>query len=570
MKKYLSLLATALLTLGFAACSDVPAPYSIFDGEEEGGEGGTTDVVITELPYAEPFTSTLGKFVSINTDGSGNWIIDFSTAKAAGYDNSTKTTTPGTYYLVSPEIQLPDVPCHIMFEYILRYVASNDDQQLLISDSWDKENPTEGWTLVNNVFTEGKDWNTFAQADINVPEQFQGKTVRIALRYNCGESGSTWEVKNFVIDTGTGQDGNIDGQGNTDPQPSDDYILYAPFTSALTSNLGDMIAWDEKGGGYNWTHNSTYKCAYITSYDSPSKTNHPADAWLISPAFDLTGVEEAYVTFDYKLAYASTNNDDYRVLIGSGFGGEGCSPGRITWTQLPVTWTTLSSFSGAAWSNTGKLAIPAEYLGQSDIRLAIQYISTEKAATWEIQNLIVAKGAADEPGTDPGTDPGTTPGIDPGDLTGSSVTVVAKDMNIANAETVVSYSFSEGIVWNCAQNEGTTPPKYYVVDKSLRLYAKNSITVTAADGRNIKAIVINCAPTYNGTNYRGNAQMTASSGTIYKDAAAETVTINGINASEVKIINDFTENKSGTQLRIVSMQVIFNDGSSTRAFFRRH
>jgi hypothetical protein len=200
-----------------------------------------------------------------------------------------------------------------MFEYILRYVASNDDQQLLISDNWNEEAPTEGWTLVNNVFTEGRDWNTFAQADINVPEQFQGKTVRIALRYNCGESGSTWEVKNLVVDKGSGQDGQIDGQGGTDPQPQTDAILSAPFSTALTSNLGDFLTWDEQGNGYNWTYNSTYKCAYITSYDSPSKTNHPANAWLISPVFDLTGVTAAYVrsTTNWPMPLATTTNTAY-------------------------------------------------------------------------------------------------------------------------------------------------------------------------------------------------------------------------------------------------------------------
>lgn len=564
MKKFLSLFATALLTLGFAACSDVPAPYSIFDDDIDDNGGGENSGVVTDLPYAESFSSSFGKFKSINTSGSGNWVIDFNTAKAAGYDNNTKVTTPGTYYLVSPEIQLPDEPCHVSFEYILRYVAAADNQQLLISDSWSEENPTEGWTLINNVFTEGSDWNTFSKADINIPEQFQGKTIRVGLRYNCGESGSTWEVRNIVIDTGRGEDGKIDGQGGGGTQPSDDYILYAPFSSALTSNLGDFLTWDDNQSGYNWTYNSSYKCAYMTSYDSSSKTNNAADSWLISPAFDLTGVEEAYVTFDYKLAYASGNNDEYRILIGRGFPGEGASPGRINWMNLPVTWTMLSSFSGASWSNTGKLPIPTEFLGQSDVRVAIEYISTTKAATWEIQNLIVAKGAGDDSDTDPGTGSDT----DPGDVTGSSITVASASMGIANAAELTSYTFNEGVSWSFAQNEGTNSPKYYEVDKTARLYAKNSVTITSNDGRTIKAIIFN-VPEYQGTVYVGNDQMTASSGTITRNSSEKTVTVSGVNASEVKIVNDFTQNKAGTQLRIVSMQVVFSDGSSTRAFFRR-
>lgn len=549
MKKYLSFFAIALFILGFAACSDVPAPYGIFDGDIDDNGGEESSDVVTNLPYAESFSSSLGKFRSINIGGSGNWVIEFSTAKAAGYDNNTKVTTPGTYLLVSPEIQLPNEPCHVSFEYILRYVAAADNQQLLISDTWNEDNPAEGWTLINNVFTEGTDWTTFSKADINIPEQFQGKPIRIALRYNCGESGSTWEVRNIVIDTGRGEDGKIDGQGGEQPQPSGDYILYAPFSSALTSNLGDFLIWDDNQSGYNWIYHSTYKCAYISSYESSDKVDYPADSWLISPAFDLSNVTEAYVTLDYKMVYASGNNDEYRVLIGKGFSGEGSSPGRINWTQLPVTWTMLSSFTGASWSNTGKLAIPAEYLGQSDIRVAIEYISTTKSAIWEIQNLIVAQGAGDSPSGGGGQP----------DITASSVTVVAANIGVADAAALSNYNFNENVSWTFAQNEGSSTPKYYKIDKSARLYAQNSITITSLDNRPIKTIVINCVPTH-----RGNEQMTTSRGTISKNAAAETVTISDINAPDVTIKNAYTENKSGTQLRIVSMEVIYNDGSSTR------
>ena len=576
MKKYLSLFAAALLALGFAACSDVPAPYGLFDGDfDNNGGGNNSGALVTELPYGEAFSTSFGKFISVNTRGAGDWIIDYKTAKAAGYNNSTQTTTPGTYYLISPEIQLPDEACHISFEYILRYLVANDNQQLLISEAWNSENPTENWDLLNNVFVEGSDWNTFSKADISIPEKYQGKNVRIALRYNCDESGSTWEVRNFIVDKGQGEDGKVESGNDNNPQPVEGVLLDAPFTSALTSNLGNFLTWDNNQSGYNWTYNSTYKCAYISSFEA--QVDHPADSWLISPAFDLSGVNEAYVSLEYKLAYASGNNNEYRLLVGSGFAGDGTSPGRINWTQIPVTWTMLPNFKGAEWSKTGKLAIPTEYLGKNDVRIAIQYISTTKAATWEIQNLVVARGAADAPQQGGGDDPApggnddptpndpTPDNPTPGDITGSSVTVSAELLQLENAAVVPSFSFTEGVSWSFAANENTSnPPKYYTVDKSVRLYAQNSITVASTTGRTIKAIIIQCAPTYNGTSYWGNDQMTASSGTITKDTTAETVTVSGINASEVTIKNAFTQNSGGKQLRIVSMQVIFDDAAAVR------
>ena len=39
MKKYFLFLLSAVLTLGFTACEDIPAPYGIFD-QGNGGEGG--------------------------------------------------------------------------------------------------------------------------------------------------------------------------------------------------------------------------------------------------------------------------------------------------------------------------------------------------------------------------------------------------------------------------------------------------------------------------------------------------------------------------------------------------
>ena len=201
MKKIYSLLCTALLLLGLTACEDVPAPYEI-------NEDGPTDD--KEL-LSETFASSLGKFQNITTEGGIEWVNSYSCATATGYDNSTKTNTPGVCYLVSPEVNLEGVDsAHISYDYILRYLDKDEYQQLLIIES--ENYSTTGistcpWTTVFAAHEEGSDYTTFAKADVNVPQEFYGKKVRFALRFQAGTKSATWEVKNFKVQRGTAGDG---------------------------------------------------------------------------------------------------------------------------------------------------------------------------------------------------------------------------------------------------------------------------------------------------------------------------------------------------------------------------
>lgn len=200
------------------------------------------------IPYSEAFSTSLGSFVNYTTSGSGAWTIDYSTAKAAGYDNTTKITTAGTYYLVSPEISLAgQTAAHVAYDYILRYNKGDENQQLYITTSFNAEKPAEGWTLLNESHTEGRDWSTFANADINIPAEYMGKTIRLAFRYNTNEtSGSTWEVKNFSIAAGS-------ANTNTDGDDKDDNN---GDTGDVDGTNGDFETW-VNGVPNNWKSAST-------------------------------------------------------------------------------------------------------------------------------------------------------------------------------------------------------------------------------------------------------------------------------------------------------------------------
>ena len=128
------------------------------NGGGSGEEGG-----VKTLPYSEEFSTTLGGFKNYTTSGEGAWTIDYSTAKATGYDNASKVTTAGTYYLVSPEISLAgQTAVHVSYEYILRYNRGDENQQVFITDAFNEETPAEGWTILVDKHTEGSDRTTFA------------------------------------------------------------------------------------------------------------------------------------------------------------------------------------------------------------------------------------------------------------------------------------------------------------------------------------------------------------------------------------------------------------------------
>lgn len=203
-KNALFLVAIAACSLAFTACSKVEAPY--VKPEQPTNPTNPTNPTTPQdgTLLSESFSTSLGAFTTVTTAGAGEWKIDFKTAKASGYDNATKKTTAGTYYLVSPEIDLTKVKeAHIAFEYVFRYNKGDENQQLLITDKYDAQKAAEGWTLINQQWTEGRDWKTFTKADLDIPAAWMGKKVRIAFRYNTNaESGSTWEIKNLTVATG--------------------------------------------------------------------------------------------------------------------------------------------------------------------------------------------------------------------------------------------------------------------------------------------------------------------------------------------------------------------------------
>ena len=319
-------------------------------GAGDSGGGSGEEGGVKTLPYSEEFSTTLGGFKNYTTSGEGAWTIDYSTAKATGYDNASKVTTAGTYYLVSPEISLAgQTAVHLSYEYILRYNKGDENQQVFITDAFNEANPAEGWTLLVDKHTEGTDWTTFAKEDIAIPAAYLGKTVRIAFRYNTNaESGSTWEVKNFAIAAGApGEGGNTGGEGggSVDTPITNDYITVTAASFGLENQaavtelkLSDGTTLTFDGGGNT----------------NPPKYYNAGNNIRMYPKNTMT------VKASKKIAAIVLNVDKYNGTICNASGDITANPGSVSTSGQVVTINNVNANSTVITNTSTTTSTPSQ------------------------------------------------------------------------------------------------------------------------------------------------------------------------------------------------------------------
>lgn len=314
-------------------------------GGSSGEEGG-----VKTLPYSEEFSTTLGGFKNYTTSGEGAWTIDYSTAKATGYDNASKVTTAGTYYLVSPEISLAgQTAVHVSYEYILRYNKGDENQQVFITDAFNEAAPAEGWTLLVDKHTEGTDWTTFAKEDIAIPAAYLGKTVRIAFRYNTNaESGSTWEVKNFAIAAGApGEGGNTGGEGggSVDTPITNDYITVTAASFGMGN--GEAVSELKLSDGTTLTFDGGGNTSAPKYYDGGKNIR-------MYPKNTMT------VKASKKIAAVVLNVDKYNGTICNASGDITANPGSVSTSEQVVMINNVNATSTVITNTSTTTSTPSQ------------------------------------------------------------------------------------------------------------------------------------------------------------------------------------------------------------------
>ena len=208
MKKYFKLLLCAAFGLGaFTACEDVPAPYNI-PSENPKPVNPTADYILNQT-----FTSSLGEFISQSESGDLAWTSSSKYgAIITGYDDwnstGTKSNKPGVTLLLSPIINLTGCDsAYVIIDQAINYAKTtlNEDHAMLIRIG------DGAWATLPMTFDGLGTSFTYVSQNIQIPQEFIGKSVQIALKHIAHDSySSTWEVKSLSVAKGQAPAGNSD------------------------------------------------------------------------------------------------------------------------------------------------------------------------------------------------------------------------------------------------------------------------------------------------------------------------------------------------------------------------
>lgn len=202
--------------------------------------GSTTPDTPADGYINETFSKSFGSFTAKTIKGTA-WVIDsYGYAKATGYDNASKITTPSESYIISKAIDLSaSKSATLEFSYILRYVTKNGTavegvkNQVLITDNYTGDPATTKWTDITGTMKEGTDWATWETYKHNLSDFKGKKNVVIALHYACAASSGTWEVKNLSVKEATG--GTPDTPSKPDTPATKDGITIDGTTVTLSN-----------------------------------------------------------------------------------------------------------------------------------------------------------------------------------------------------------------------------------------------------------------------------------------------------------------------------------------------
>ena len=134
-----------------------------------------------------------------------------------------------------------------------------------------------------------------------------------------------------------------------------------------------------------------------------------------------------------------------------------------------------------------------------------------------------------------------------------ATTYTMESLGLENAAELGTQTFSDGLSVTFAAEENENSPKYYTSGKAARVYAKNSLTIKSAS-KDITKVVLTCV-----ANYLGNEQLYGEADSKKVTVKREDVTLSfsDFSSKTLKIVNDYTEAKAGTQLRIISIDVTY-------------
>ena len=261
------------------------------------------------------------------------------------------------------------------FDQALNYFSSLEVAKTQATVAVREAGQTSWTTLTIPTYPTAMGFDFVNTGDINL-SQWAGKQIQIGFHYTSTTAkAGTWEFKNLVVKP-TGTDTPVDPD---DPdQPVGDELLNETFATGQGDWIIDNVMMD--GLTYVWSHDERYACMKASAYITES---HASDSYLISPVVDLSGANNAVLTFEHALnKFNSLDMAKTQCTL------EIREEGQTAWTALSIpdygtaaSWTFLSA---------GEISL-ADYAGKR-VQIAFHYTSTSEASgTWEVKNVVIKK-----------------------------------------------------------------------------------------------------------------------------------------------------------------------------------
>lgn len=337
-----------------------------------------------ELPNTfikETFSEDLGVFTSYSAQGHEteiDWIIDYSSACVKGYVDGQNVDA--VTYLVSQPVNLSGVPAaYVCFEHAINYAdldRISEQHQLLVSNDFTGDVDAATWTMMPVYQASGTSFTFSSSGRAIVPEQYLADGVVFALRHTSttGE-GSTWEVRNFAV---------VDGVGDEikDMNDTSDAIFYEAFDDEPDYGKDGEFSFVNVNGNYSWNWDNRYNCMKMSGYGSG--TNYANEDWLISPAINTTVAANPMLTFRHAINFAKTADNRRaccRVYVSTTYTGGDIVESE--WQQVEIEYPRSDSWN---FMDSGVIELPQS----ENLRIAFRYTCEDHdAPTWEVDNVMV-------------------------------------------------------------------------------------------------------------------------------------------------------------------------------------
>ncbi len=313
--------------------------------------------VFEEISTGERFTLSMNHFKAKSTDSD----------KQQRINNANHLLNALPQYATDPDILIMgDLNAQIDEECIALIQNAGYEEQLLRFDStaysycWNYSGE-----LIDHVF-----------ANASMAKQITGAGVWHLNNLSCNcyrcYDYSDHDPYLVALDLGKRQE-----QGGEDDK---DDCQNFQYTETFASSLGSWEVVNVKGES-NWFWYSNYSCAYMNAYQTL-----PDEDWLVSPVFDFRGQKHGSVSFTHALGYGNNPQEwpqQCMLFVSDDYDGD---VQTAAWTQLDITNWGSSNWE---WKDN-TIAIPDEFMGKEDVRLAFKYDAQTSAPAWEIKNLTVS------------------------------------------------------------------------------------------------------------------------------------------------------------------------------------